>query len=179
MAKTGDREIFIEDALKRYERPLVAYASHLTGDIERAQDVVQEAFMRLCRQDMEKVRERVRPWLYTVCRNLALDILRKEARMRQMSDVYLETEPGSGPSPAVAIQEREQTGSLVVVLAALPPNQQEAIRLKFQQGLRYREIAEVMEISVSNVGYLVHRGINAMKSKLSPPSSGIREGGVA
>ncbi|MFM8808493.1 MAG: RNA polymerase sigma factor, partial [Chthoniobacterales bacterium] len=66
-------EQIITEALNRYERILVSYAKEITGDLESARDAVQETFLRLSRQDVVALESRLRPWLFLVCRNCAID----------------------------------------------------------------------------------------------------------
>ena len=75
------RSDWIRSALAQYEGALTRYATHLTGDVERARDVVQDTFLRLCSQKPSRVRDHLAQWLFTVCRNRALDVLRKDNRM--------------------------------------------------------------------------------------------------
>src|SRR3712207_7642349 len=73
------RSRLVRSAVQRFEQPLMSYARHvLGGDLERARDVVQETFLRLIGQDPAKVAPHLTEWLYTVCRNLAIDVRRKE-----------------------------------------------------------------------------------------------------
>ena len=76
---------WISSVLAQYELPLTRYAAHITGDIERAREVVQDTFLKLCRQKPAQIRTHLTQWLYTVCRNGALDVRRKERRMTAMS----------------------------------------------------------------------------------------------
>ncbi len=85
-SRCAEHAQWVRDAVGRYERQLTHYAAHIAGDPERARDVVQEAFLRLCDQDAATVGSHLAEWLYTVCRNLAIDVKRKEKRMRLMSD---------------------------------------------------------------------------------------------
>ena len=71
------REQFIEQAMVDFESPLIGYAATILNDTDRARDVVQDTFIRLCQQDTAKVRDSLKSWLFTVCRNRALDLLRK------------------------------------------------------------------------------------------------------
>ena len=103
-----DRQAWVLSALRRYERPLVRYARRLTGDLESARDVVQECFLRLCRQRRNKVKAHLRPWLYSVCRNLAFDRLRKERRMEALDDSTAEPQA----SPVVRLERRERNESV-------------------------------------------------------------------
>ncbi len=62
----ADREKFIEKALADYESPLIGYATTILHDCDLARDVVQDTFVRLCEQDIPKVRENLKSWLFTV-----------------------------------------------------------------------------------------------------------------
>jgi RNA polymerase sigma-70 factor (ECF subfamily) len=151
---------------REYEGPLVRYAARLLGDADRARDVAQDAFLKLCREPRHKVEQRVRSWLFTVCRNRAMDILKKENRMRALSDGHADLCESTGPGPEAAIETRETAGKARKLLAGLPDNQREVIRLKVQNGMSYREISEVTGLSVSNVGFLLHKGLKAIREGL-------------
>ena len=157
----------IRCALERYERPLLHYAARLIGDGERARDVVQETFLRLCSQDLEALDGRLAEWLYTVCRNLALDHRKKDRPMTLTSDAQVLGGPSPEAGPGAAAEERDSVRAVLRVLAALPPNQQEVLRLKFQHDLSYKEIARITELSVSNVGYLMHVGLKTLRERLA------------
>ncbi len=172
------RDEFVQSAVEQFERPLVSYAAHITGDVERARDVVQETFLRLCKAELSEVQDHLAPWLYTVCRNLALDTRKKESRMKHMSDVQVKLAVSDDPPPSAVLEGKENADTVLAAIYALPANQQEAIHLKFHQGLRYREIGEVMKISASNVGFLIHQGINRLREKLSSHRSGCGDGGT-
>lgn len=163
------RTEWVHSALEQFEKPLMRYAIHLTGSAETAQDIVQDTFLKLCLADRDKVDSHLGPWLYTVCRNQALDVCRKErAYMRAimpLTDEAREKRAISGsPSDAADLHEREDT--VMQALGGLTRNQQEVIRLKFQNALSYREISEVTGLSVSNVGYLIHMGLRRMRQQL-------------
>ncbi|MBI5394382.1 MAG: sigma-70 family RNA polymerase sigma factor [Verrucomicrobia bacterium] len=161
-----DKVAWVHSILERYEGPLVRYAARITGDAERARDVVQETFVRLCAQERGDVDGHEAEWLFTVCRNRALDVQRKERRMKPAGDETIEDCPSSDPSPA-AIAERDDSNSHVLrVLDSLPANQQEVIRLKFQNGLSYREISRITHLTVTNVGFLIHTGIRNLRHRL-------------
>jgi RNA polymerase sigma-70 factor (ECF subfamily) len=145
---------------------LVRYATRLLGDDHRACDVVQDTFLKLCRQPPEKLAGHVRPWLFAVCRNRAMDVLKKENRMTTVSRQQTLDQASCQGDPTAAIERQEAVRLAVTVLESLPDNQQEVIRLKVQNGLSYREISEVTGLSVSNVGFLLHRGIMTLRERL-------------
>ena len=158
---------WVRSAVGRYERPLLAYALRVCGgDVERARDVVQETFVRLCEQEQSKVEAYLAQWLFTVCRRRALDVVKKEARVRPLSESEWKEQASGEPSPAAQLEQREDAGEVLNVLATLPQNQQEVIRLKFQSGLSYQEISKVTSLSVSNVGFLIHTAIKTIRQRL-------------
>lgn len=158
--------------LERYERPLVRYAASLLGDIETARDVVQETFIRLLRVtsagegvDGEQP-PRVEAWLFTVCRNCAIDHQRKHSRIIPMPTLD-DRRPDEAPSPAARLEQSESAAILFGLLDHLTPNQREVIRLKFQNDLSYKEIADITQLSVTNVGFLIHTGLKKLRALMS------------
>lgn len=165
------KEAWILATVEEFERPLCQYAARMLGDFDRARDVVQHVFLQLCRQDRRRIESRLKPWLFTVCRNRALDVRRKEKRMSPLNPEAQEAAASGDPTPPDALELRESAGAALAALATLPGNQQEVLRLKFQQGLSYRDISEVTQLTVSNVGYLIHTGLRRLREMLSPGSA--------
>ena len=145
---------------------LTRYAVSITGDIESARDVVQETFLRLCREKREKIQSYITPWLFKVCRSRALDHHRKVGRMKPLQDSNLEHETAHEPLPSVAAEKKESSKLVLKAVDTLPSNQREVIRLKFQNGLSYKEISDITELSVSNVGFLLHTAIKSIRKEL-------------
>ncbi len=168
---TGDPDLdekeWIRTAVARFEGPLTLYAARLLGDADRARDVVQDTFLKLCRQDAREIRDRLAEWLFTVCRNRALDVLRKEGRMTRLSDEHAGACASSDPSPSEVLETHESAAHVLQVLENLPPSQREVIRLKFQSGFSYREISRISGHSVSNVGFLIHTGLKTIRRRLA------------
>ncbi len=158
---------WIRAAVDRFEGPLILYASRLVGDADTARDVVQETFLRLCSQDSVAVEPHLAEWLFTVCRNRALDVLRKESRMNQLSDEQVQVRPTTDPGPDEIVERKESAAQALRLLDALPPNQRDVIRLKFQNGFSYQEISRISGHSVSNVGYLIHVGLKTLRNQLA------------
>lgn len=178
-AHRPDRRVWMRSVLDRYEGPLTRYAARLVGDVDSARDVVQETFLRFCSDGAPQDDARVGPWLFTVCRNRALDVLRKEKPMKTfptetLSQVAAIAGNDPSPPPSANLEQRETVSHLHTVIATLPSNQQEAIRLRFQNELSYQEIGDVMQTSVGNVGYLLHHAIKTVREQLgiaSPPAT--------
>jgi RNA polymerase sigma factor (sigma-70 family) len=160
------RAQWIAEALARHETPLLRFATKLLrGDADRARDVVQETFLQLCRQDRASVEGHLAAWLFRVCRNRALDLHRKDTRVET-----IEHARDAVPDPAELVQRREDTDHIKRVLETLPEHQQEAVHLRFQCGLSYKEISEVTGHSVSNVGFMLHAAVKAIRAHLEKTS---------
>jgi len=164
---------WLTEILEAHERGLVLYAARITGDIDLARDVVQETFLKLISEDRTSLDGKLPQWLYTVCRHQAIDVKRKEGRMQTASEVELlaasrrVSDPCAASDPLAALQRREHANRAQALVAALPDKQQEAIRLRFTHGLSYRQIAEVMETTVNNVGVLIHAAMKTLRQKLA------------
>ena len=98
-AETPGKSDWVRAAVERHGGPLTRYAAQLTGNVDTARDVVQDTFLRLCQADPDRVQGHLAEWLFTVCRNRALDVLRKESRMKPLTEVDLATRPADAPSP--------------------------------------------------------------------------------
>jgi len=157
---------FTRSALMEYERPLTRYAAHLTGDPERAREVVQDTFLKLCSQKPSRIRKYLAQWLYTVCRNRALDVRRKERRMTSISEARLDEPIDCRAIADEAAEQNDRLSQVLKILGALPANQQEVLRLKFQSDLSYAEIGRITGLSAGNVGFLIHTGLKTIRERM-------------
>lgn len=154
-----------EELLETHQSSLLHYAGSLTGDAAQAQDVVQETFLRLLRLPRERWQGPIRAWLFRVARNLAIDGIRRRAKVVSLDPNAL-PEAVCEDSP---FAEDDRLDAVLLLLRDLPARQREAIRLKFSAGLSYREIGEVIGVSESNAGYLLHLALKTIRERL--PSS--------
>ncbi|MBI3818162.1 MAG: sigma-70 family RNA polymerase sigma factor [Planctomycetes bacterium] len=157
---------WVAAALERFEQPLISHAFRVLGDFELARDVVQDTFLKLCSQKREEVGGHLAEWLYTVCRNGAVDLKRRR-RATNLDDASLDTFAGEPAAPIDAAEIGESCAALRATLQKLTPREQEVLRLRFQGGLSYKEIAGVTGQSVSHVGFLIHVGIQKLRAKLT------------
>jgi len=117
--------------LRRFELPLLQFATRITGDRERARDVVQETFLKFQNNGAFQNPEPA-TWLFTVCRNRALNVCRKERRMQYFDEKLIETREAEQPMPFERLEQKEAAGFLLRIVATLPPRQQEVLQLKFK-----------------------------------------------
>lgn len=175
--RSGAEAELIRAALREFERPLVGYAAHLLGgDAERARDIVQEAFFRLCSEPPERVGPHLREWLYTVCRNLVIDVRRKEGRMRTMGETPVDTFASSDTDPFQLIEDQDSFSKVQAAMQHLSANQQEVLRLKFQHGMSYKQISQVTALTVTNIGFLLHTALKSLRDRLGESADSAQAG---
>lgn len=155
---------FVMSALDQYERALTRYAAGLLGgDIATARDVVQHAFLKLCEQDREAISDRLAPWLYTVCRNRAIDELRSRRGREQLDDDWLfRNGRDTALDPASIVADGEFFDKLLTLIDQLPATQREVVEL-WSQGLNSTEIGEITGKQSSAVRVALHRAIKHLK----------------
>jgi RNA polymerase sigma factor (sigma-70 family) len=154
-----------EEIQQRFEIPLLQYATRITGDRESARDVVQETFINFQRNGALDRKDKPATWLFTVCRNRALNVCRKERRIMYLHEETIESQKDPQPLPYQRIEEEEATGFLTRIIATLPPRQQEVLRLKFQNELSYEQIAEITKTTANNVGVLIHTALKTLRHR--------------
>jgi RNA polymerase sigma-70 factor (ECF subfamily) len=161
-------------ALNQHETHLVRYAAWILNDLERAREVVQETFLRLCKEKPERLDGHLPQWLFTVCRNLAFDVRKKENRMTPLNDAEAAAQTSSTPRPSTLLEHKETMAQVLRVMETLPKNQREVIYLKFQCDLSYREISDITSLSVTNVGFLIHTAIKSIRRQVLSTSESVR-----
>jgi RNA polymerase sigma factor (sigma-70 family) len=161
----------IEDAFVALETPLLAYALRLLRETAMAQDIVQEAFVRL-HAEFESVRD-PRRWLYRTVHNLALNQQRRDRKVVPLhppaeeptaSDIDL-IDPELLPDEQIA--RLENIGLVQLSLDTLDERSRELVQMKFTEGLSYKEMSERTGLSASNVGYLLHHALKAIEAELA------------
>jgi len=161
----------IEELFAALESPLLTYALRLVSQFGVAEDVVQEAFMRLHAQ-FDDVREPKR-WLYRTVHNLAVNHIRDAGKIvslerpsEQGASSAAETADPQ-PMPDEQIIRLEGIGLVRLSLETLDDRSREVIRLKFNEDLSYKEISARTGLSTGNVGYLLHHALKAIADELA------------
>ncbi len=144
------------------ESPLLRYAHGLLGQRETAEDVVQDAFLKLHAHWEEVTHPRA--WLFRCTRNLALSHLRDHKRETPMVDGR-EWE-SSALDPEQALGKLEAIGTLQLLVAELHEDDRALISLKYHDGLKYDQISQRTGLSVSNVGYKLHHALKNLADSL-------------
>ena len=159
-----------EQVFAALESPLLIYARRLLGDFSMAEDIVQEAFMKLHAQ-FQEVRT-PQAWLYRTVHNLAVDHQRRVSKIVPLDpsnneEVLAQGDSGdSQPMPDEQIARWESIGLVRLVLETLDKRSRELVRLRFNEDLSYQEISGRTGLTVGYVGYLLHHALKAMAVEL-------------
>jgi RNA polymerase sigma-70 factor (ECF subfamily) len=170
--KSQDPEL-LDHLIELYQHRLLRYLLFLTGKREVAEDLFQETWMRvLLRGGQYNGKARFDTWLFTIARNLVIDLSRKRtmASLDEMSDA---TDDGrafeiatEGPSPLEQFQIREDRAEVAEVLLKLEANYREVLVLRFHEEMSLEEIASVTRAPLSTVKSRLYRGLAALKPEI-------------
>ncbi len=163
---TGPQESLVE-VFEREEAPLLRFAVGLVRNRETAEDIVQDAFLKL--QEVFAEVENPRAWLYRSVRNQGVSHLRRAGRAMGVGS--LGETPSEEPSPDDAAARLEACGLLKMLLAEMDKGDRELIEMKYNDHLSYAQIAQRTGLSISNVGYKLHHLLKRLARDL-------REAGV-
>jgi RNA polymerase sigma-70 factor (ECF subfamily) len=149
----------------RYERPLLRYAWSLGLNRTDAEDVVQDAFFALFQHlRLGRSRQNLPGWLFQVVRNLAGKRRRRNRRIDAWSASGVGAEPiGPDGDPEMLMVEAERRRRWRLVLRAMPDRDRRCLLLR-AEGLRYRDIARVLGVSLGSVAKSITRGIAKLVS---------------
>ena len=151
----------------RYRAPVVRLAYRLTRDRDDANDVAQDAFLRAFRRIDEFRPERpFAHWLFVIARNASFDALRRRRRSNALAG-----DDGSWSSlgPEELALRNDQAQRVHAALEVLPERYRAVLELYYISDLRYREIAEQLEIPLGTVKTYMSRGKRCLREKLEKP----------
>jgi RNA polymerase sigma-70 factor (ECF subfamily) len=170
--KRQDQEL-LDRLIELYQHRLLRYLLFLTGKREVAEDLFQETWMRvLLRGAQFNGKSRFDTWLFTIARNLVIDLSRKRtmSSLDEMSEGREDDRPFeiamTGPSPFDQFQSREDSAEVSEVLLKLEPNYREVLVLRFYEELSLEEIAGLTRAPLSTVKSRLYRGLAALKPEV-------------
>lgn len=145
--------------LEAWRREILRYVHRLTADADVAEDIAQEAMVRLLSVDASRLHNR-RAWLYRVATNLVRDRARREElRLRRPPPV--DTDPPATPDQE--LERRDEIARVRRALDALPPRDRELLVLR-ESGFRHREIANVIGVQPQSVSMLALRALERFRA---------------
>jgi len=172
--KRNDPEL-LDQLIETYQHRLLRYLLFLTGKREVAEDLFQETWMRvLLRGAQYNGKARFDTWLFTIARNLVIDLSRKRtmASLDEMSESGEDSDSRplaiaiDGPSPLEQFRTREDSAEIAEVLLKLEPNYREVLVLRFHEEMSLEEIASVTRAPLSTVKSRLYRGLAALKPEI-------------
>lgn len=132
-------------------------------DDEVAREVAQECFLRLIQSNLEVESERAVGWLFRECRNRSIDIWRKQRKTDSYGSAEEIPQDFSASNPWIDLEKSKDLQRLHLALEKLSAKHREVIWLKFNEGLSYKQIAEVMNISASNAGFILFEAMRELR----------------
>lgn len=149
--------------VRTYQSRLVRFAVRLTGDFDLAQDVVQEAFLRLWRGRKSYTPQgRLQAYLFRIVRSVCLDY----ARVSRPAEALGESVGAAAPDPAHLAEARSLANAVCRAVLALPEAQRAVFVLSQYEQLSYAEIAEVLDCPVGTVASRKHQATETLRRKL-------------
>ena len=182
LAYRADRESgAFGELVRRYEKELFGYLRHYLGNAEMAEDVFQQTFLQVhLKCDQFEAGRKVRPWLYTVATNQAIDYRRRNRRHRlgslsraaehnaaEEAGALAELLGGTERGPADNAESAEQYDALHQAIDALGEPSKQVVMLVYFQGLKYREAAQILSIPVGTVKSRLHAAMLKLTESLS------------
>ena len=164
----AEQESEFVELFHQYKLRAFHYALQTVGNREDAMYLTQEAFLRLHRHWHRRDRSKpFAPWMYSVVRNLAIDLLRKRST-RKETDVETETEPEVSPlaNPEIQAQNSQLSENLWREIQRLPPVQREALLLRDWHGLSYAEIAAAAGTNITTINSRLHDARVRLRERL-------------
>ena len=178
------KRMAIEELFYAMESPLLSYAMRLVKQREAAEDLVQEAFMRLHAQ-FNEVRDPQR-WLYRTIHNLGLNYLRSREKVVPLTsnprpEILNSSDAGAEidaidpqPLPDEQIELLENIGLVRLCLERLDERSRELVHLKFNENLSYKEMSQRTGLTVGHVGFLLHHALKSIANEFAHSEKAVK-----
>jgi RNA polymerase sigma-70 factor (ECF subfamily) len=155
--------------VQRWERDVLGFLIHMLGDVEEAEDLVQDTFVQVFRKaDSYVAAGMFKSWLFRIAGNLARGRLRRRKILRWVRFDPVTHDTGrAGQGPDEDLEQSQRTSAVRTAMARLPGRQREALALHRFQGMRYKEVAKVMGTTVPGVESLIQRAMAALRVDLA------------
>lgn len=158
------KQVDVDLLYKQFYYPLVLWADTILKDMDQAEDVVQDLFVRLWEKDICEVLEGegIKSYLYTSVRNIALRRLKKNTKLESLPDISLIERVWEDPERT----HQEVIDRVLSEIEKLPPRSREVLECVHLKNMKYAEVAEYLGISVSTVKTLLVRSIKILRRQI-------------
>jgi RNA polymerase sigma-70 factor (ECF subfamily) len=169
-ARSGDRTAF-EELVRRTSRLVFARLYLETGDVHRAEDLVQETMLRAFRSIRKLTSPaQFRLWLLSIAQNCLLDAAKSDARLKRAEpprvDTPLAAVTAGGPLPEQDLQREEMRQKVLAVLRSLPEEYRLPLTLRYLAGADYETIGTQLGLTNGSLRGLLHRGLKMLRERL-------------
>lgn len=148
-----------------HKNKLFASSLKIVKDKHAVEDIIQEVFVRLYKQDYAKVKDHIDLWLFTVCRNLSIKHYHKQGKVSLLGeDEADEIEDEQVEIPSDSLMNKEKIQKLLKLYKKIPKRQLAAIKYRYYKDLDYTQIAKKMKTTTGNVGFMLSTGISSLRS---------------
>jgi RNA polymerase sigma-70 factor (ECF subfamily) len=178
LAKQG-REAAFSELVRRYERPVFSLIYRMVRDRETAEDLAQEAFIKVLNNiDRYRPEFKLSSWLFKIANNVAIDYLRK----RQIDTISMDGSPHAASASEIEsssfeiaakqetaldeIEARELGSAIERAIAGLRPEYRSCIMLRHVEGRSYEEIASILDLPLGTVKTYIHRARHELRDAL-------------
>lgn len=156
------------DLVLPYKDKLYRFALSIVGNAYDAEDILQEVLIKIWKRwDYFKGLDNKEAWAMTVTRNMSIDKLRATKRKSTADIDNFFDLSDSGPTPDVTTQSKDTIASILEVINELPTVQKDIVHLRDIEGYKYKEISDILGISVDQVKVNLHRARKRLKIKLA------------
>lgn len=174
--RQGDEKVF-RQVVEQYRQPVVNTCLGLLHNLEDAEDVAQDVFIEMFRSIHHfKGKAKLSTWLYRIAVNRSLNFIRDNKKrswfksfdevVQSKLNVLNHPEPGNENNPEISLENRQRALLLHEAIDSLPENQRVAFVLSKYEEMSQKQVAEVMDTSVSAVESLIHRAKKNLQKKL-------------
>lgn len=163
-------KIFFRSLFDEHYRPLCNFAYRITGDIDQAEDIVQDVFVKLWNtKEMLQKDKNVRSYIYMMVRNHSLEIVRREGIGAKINKeiLYLHTDKSASMIDDEEIEKYKLIDKIYVSIRQLPPKCSEVFTMSKINGLSYAQIAERLDISVKTVENHISKALRLLREMLA------------
>jgi RNA polymerase sigma-70 factor (ECF subfamily) len=171
-SRRGDRQAF-EELVRRTARLVYARAYLETGDVHRAEDLVQETFLTAWRKIAQLERDDgFRPWLMSILHSAVIDAARRDNRKKRKRGERADGEAmlrlaDESPRPDESAETREERQRALSVLRSLPGEYQQVLMLRYLAGADYETIARQLALSNGSLRGLLSRGMAMLRKQMN------------
>lgn len=162
MSIASNEHVDISNLCVEHRPALLRFAFSITKDLDLADDVVQTTMLKLCKQNLDTIKDHMIKWLFVVCRNTAFKAISKQKRYVQLDDDELTRKESDVLSPDTSMIRSEKVQEIRHAVSNLSLRHQQLLELRYHHDMSYEEIASKMNTTPGNVGFM----LNSCKAKL-------------